>query len=325
MVSSNTPKRSKPRDTAIDFVKFLALFLVLNSHMGECYPKYQFLATGGAIGDALFFFASGFTLFLGSGGDRFAEWYKRRINRIFPSIIAVAIIGALVFGREDSFVDVIIAKRYWFIQCIFVLYPLLFLAKRFVSRHILLLIVLTVIVMLIYPFIHTGNDLFWGGGYYRWSVMLLFMLFGAIIGKERKRIRQMNIWLALAVALLCVVAWYGVVYLFGNSYIHVISIIPMMGVALFTYYIGKSKTLEWLMHSKHVGQVFISIGALCLESYLIQKMIITSSWNNIFPWNIPLIMILVLIASYVAKIIANLIGQVFDSKPIVWRRMFLVI
>lgn len=58
----------KKRDTAIDFVKFLALFLVLNSHMGECYPKWQFLATGGAIGDALFFFASGFTLFLGSGG-----------------------------------------------------------------------------------------------------------------------------------------------------------------------------------------------------------------------------------------------------------------
>ena len=60
----------KKRDTAIDFVKFLALFLLLNSHMGECYPKWQFLATGGAIGDALFFFASGFTLFLGSGGGQ---------------------------------------------------------------------------------------------------------------------------------------------------------------------------------------------------------------------------------------------------------------
>lgn len=70
MTDKNILKLSKPRDTAIDFVKFLALFLVLNSHMGECYPKYQFLATGGAIGDALFFFASGFTLFLGSGGGQ---------------------------------------------------------------------------------------------------------------------------------------------------------------------------------------------------------------------------------------------------------------
>ena len=60
---NNIQRQSKKRDTAIDLVKFLALFLVLNYHMGACYPKYQFLATGGAIGDALFFFASGFTLF----------------------------------------------------------------------------------------------------------------------------------------------------------------------------------------------------------------------------------------------------------------------
>lgn len=325
MTDKNILKLSKPRDTAIDFVKFLALFLVLNSHMGECYPKYQFLATGGAIGDALFFFASGFTLFLGSGGGRFDEWYKRRIKRIYPSIIAVAIIGALLFGRDDSFVDVIIAKRYWFIQCIFVLYPLLFLAKKLVSRHILLLIVLSTIVMFIYPFIHTGNDLFWGGGYYRWSVMLLFMLLGAIVGKKRESIRQINIWLAIVLTMICVVTWYGVVYFLCNSFMHVFSIVPMMGVTLFTYYIGRSKPLEQLLHSNYVGPFIISIGALCLESYLIQKMIITSNWNDLFPWNIPLIMLMVIIASYLAKLFANIIGQVFDSLPLNWRSVLRII
>ena len=319
MAESHSSKQSKQRDTAIDFVKFLALFLVLNSHMGDCYPKYQFLATGGAIGDALFFFASGFTLFLGSGGGRFDEWYKRRIKRIYPSIIAVAIIGSLFFCIEDTFFDVITAKRYWFIQCIFVLYPLLFLVKRFFSRHVLILIILSVVVMSVYPFFHTGNDLFWGGGYYRWAVMLLFMLLGAIIGKERERIRQMKIWQAAALSLLCVVAWYGVVYLFGNSYIQVISIIPMMGVAFFTYYIGRSKPFERLLLSKHIGSIIISIGALCLESYLIQKMIITSNWNKNFPWNIPLIMLLVLVSAYIAKLFANFIVKIFDTQPLDWR------
>lgn len=50
------------RDRAIDLVKFFATLLVLNSHMEICYPKYSFLATGGAIGDSLFFFASGLAL-----------------------------------------------------------------------------------------------------------------------------------------------------------------------------------------------------------------------------------------------------------------------
>ena len=70
-------KSVKKRDVAIDFVKVIATILVLNSHMGICYGKYSMLATGGGIGDALFFFVSGFTLFLGNKMN-FVDWYKRR-------------------------------------------------------------------------------------------------------------------------------------------------------------------------------------------------------------------------------------------------------
>lgn len=33
-------------NVAIDWLKFFAVFLVMNSHMQMCYPKYGFLATG---------------------------------------------------------------------------------------------------------------------------------------------------------------------------------------------------------------------------------------------------------------------------------------
>lgn len=52
------------RDISIDILKFIAVFLIINSHMDALYPKYKMLATGGAIGDVLFLFASGYTLFL---------------------------------------------------------------------------------------------------------------------------------------------------------------------------------------------------------------------------------------------------------------------
>ena len=98
------------RDTAVDFVKFIAVFLVLNSHMGDCYPKYQFLASGGAIGDVLFFFASGFTLFLGRT-KRFDDWYKSRINRIYPSIFATAIVTWAIWNNVESIGDILLGKK----------------------------------------------------------------------------------------------------------------------------------------------------------------------------------------------------------------------
>lgn len=55
----------KDRDSAIDIVKFLAVLLIINSHADMMYPHMKMLATGGAIGDCLFLFCSGFTLFWG--------------------------------------------------------------------------------------------------------------------------------------------------------------------------------------------------------------------------------------------------------------------
>ena len=55
----------------------------------------------GALGDALFFFCSGFTLFLGRLGS-FDNWYKRRINRIYPSVIGWAVISTFFFGYQSD-------------------------------------------------------------------------------------------------------------------------------------------------------------------------------------------------------------------------------
>ena len=65
------------------------------------YGDFNDLATGGAIGDALFLFCSGCTLFLGRIG-RFDNWYKRCINRIYPTVFAWAIVGAFIFNYHNE-------------------------------------------------------------------------------------------------------------------------------------------------------------------------------------------------------------------------------
>ena len=57
--------KTPPRDISIDILKCIAAIMITNSHMDILYGDYSYLATGGAIGDALFFFCSGYTLFLG--------------------------------------------------------------------------------------------------------------------------------------------------------------------------------------------------------------------------------------------------------------------
>lgn len=86
----------RERDYSIDILKFLAVFLIINSHMDALYVKYEMLATGGAIGDVLFLFASGYTLLLSKRKLSFANWYKRRINRIYPSVFVCVLVGALL-------------------------------------------------------------------------------------------------------------------------------------------------------------------------------------------------------------------------------------
>lgn len=97
----------KERNISIDILKCLAALLITNSHMELLYGKYSALATGGAIGDVLFFFCSGFTLFLGRQG-RFDNWYKRRINRIYPTVFAWAILGCFFFGYQNDMKNTLI-------------------------------------------------------------------------------------------------------------------------------------------------------------------------------------------------------------------------
>ena len=124
------------RDIGIDIIKFFAAVLITNSHMRALYPDcLSVLATGGAIGDALFFFCSGFTLFLKPMG-RFDTWYKKRINRIYPTVFAYAIICAFVFNYENDMRHTIIHGGGWFVSCIMIYYVIAYILDRFMSKNL---------------------------------------------------------------------------------------------------------------------------------------------------------------------------------------------
>lgn len=137
--------------TASAFLRFIAIVLVINSHMDEFYP-YPWLGTGGAIGNSLFFMLSAYGLLLSekNSSQSFTEYYVKRITRIYPPmwinvvllIIPItifyyfispywyeAILAEFNFGQPLLFLSVIFypPPAYWFLDALMLFYLLGFI------------------------------------------------------------------------------------------------------------------------------------------------------------------------------------------------------
>ena len=317
---------TQKHNDSIDFLKLIATLLIINSHMDISYENYKFLATGGAIGDSLFFFISGFTLYLGRR-LRFEDWYKKRINRIYPSLLATGIISAVFFGYNDNFLSVFTAKRYWFIRCIFFYYLLLYPVKMYCRKPQKIFVLYTLAILIIYFLffdyknkIFFNEGFFWSDGYFLRFLFFLFMLQGAIIGRSEGNDYK---WWHLPLLFICIVSWYGIQYLLGGTQWLIISVIPMFGITYSFYMIGNAPLIKKLYPNKIIGNIIYIIGNLCLECYLIQFFIISDIWNHIFPLNIPLTILVILVISYAIHIFAEIIRQVFNSDPFRWKNILL--
>ena len=141
----------KKRFFEIDFLRFFGPLLITNSHFELLYPN-EIYATGGAIGDVIFFFISGFTLSLSNIGS-FYKWFSKRVRRIYPSIFAWAIISYLIFNNERNIIDIIINGGGWFIKCLFIYYLIFFIIPKYFSKYKIHIYVLLFFCSVLYPLI----------------------------------------------------------------------------------------------------------------------------------------------------------------------------
>ena len=190
MLTVNSATSTKERDYAVDIVKFVAVLLIINSHADMMYPKLQILATGGAIGDCLFLFCSGFTLFWG-GRKSFDNYYKRRISRIYPSVFAAVVFMHLLnWSPQINYTQLLGGE---FIIAIMVYYVLLYYIKEYTRERIpLLLIGVGIISLLVYvlwfPYKYevSSKGIYGITTQYRWIPYFAAMLIGAYVGMKRK-------------------------------------------------------------------------------------------------------------------------------------------
>lgn len=167
------------RDLSIDVLKFFAVLCVINSHMDVLYPgKWSVLASGGAIGDALFFFCSGYTLFLGRM-DGFIPWMKRRLWRVLPATLLCAGCFALMYGGEWW----VRTGGFWFVRCILIYYVVIYAIRKWMMNWLWIVFgaIIAAVLIWFYCFYNQRMSIY-ASGYFMWLHYFIPMLMGRFWG-----------------------------------------------------------------------------------------------------------------------------------------------
>ncbi len=106
----------KKRYELLDLMRFIAILLVMNSHFDPLYP-IPALATGGAMGNALFFVISGYLL---NTRDSFLRFSWKRFFRMYPGVFIMVTLNVLqgwhkIGGWGDFFTSYLWPTAFWFV------------------------------------------------------------------------------------------------------------------------------------------------------------------------------------------------------------------
>ena len=318
----------KERDYAIDIVKCLAVILIINSHSDIMYPRMQMLATGGAIGDCLFLFCSGFTLFWG-GQKSFGSYYKRRISRIYPSVFAAAVFTHILSLRPQiNFMQLLGGE---FIIAIMIYYLLLYLVRKYaINRLDFVLSTVMIISLIVYilwfpdKYDVSSKGIYGITTLYRWLPYFGAMLLGAVIGMKRKELKY-HAWWDFIKLITCVFAFYGIQFAAKMwrpiAPWQIVTLLSLAGITVYFYKWCNCSWMKRIYQSKWGNIIIMIVGGLCLESYLIQYSLFTDKLNGIWPFNIIIIVLVILLCSYFVRCFARLFAQTFRTEDYEWKKI----
>lgn len=323
--------RLEKRDISVDIIKFFAVFLIINSHADACYPRFGILATGGAIGDSLFMFVSGYTLFLGEM-RRFDNYYKRRVSRIYPSAFA-AILVMLLFDRgfENVLNIIVLGGGRPFINAIMVYYVILWFVRKYLSDKIHYAFIIVAIAVAAaywyFPYKHETDEtgIYGVTTIFRWIPYFGMMLLGAYTSVTRGNLDFKPRSDAMKL-MACLVMFYAIQLVAKKipsiAPYQILTVPFLFGVVFYAYKCCNARIFKRIHNARFGNRIILTVGGLCLESYLIQGLVLTDKLNGIFPLNLPIIFSGVLILSYVVRCIARIFSQTFRTEDYEWRKVF---
>lgn len=285
------------------FLRFVAIICIANSHLDALYPV-TLLATGGSIGNALFFMLSGYGLFLSSNiqDKPFLPWYKRRILRIYPSLWLATILMIVIaqsawrtLGIFDYVRMFVWPTAYWFITALMIFYVIFYFIWQRQNYKYFLVGIFILVLPYLYFYLTMIDLSFYSiegpaSGYFKCIFYLQTMFFGGYLA-GCARSDQPNLFKDGLALVFFIALYYGILFFmskFGGCHYQAVTHLLMFPILFFFLRFAESNEITALVQSKYVGMVISLMAALTLEIYLLHGSVRQFPFvlKTIFPLNI---------------------------------------
>lgn len=271
------------RQTDTTLMLFLATVLITLSHLDPFVPDPR-ITTGGAIGNSLFFFLSGYGLAMSlnaTGSDAslpsLLAYLRKRLLRLYPAVLIVA--GAmLVAGRIDitgiaDFAAVFLwPTPFWFISAVVVFYiPVFYLARLKPAGIAMAMALLVIPYIFFYSQLDLSKFVVEGRDYFKWINYFGITLLGCLVARLKLTPRFSVFTVAgLLVSLLLFLVSKLTVFKYDVGYMQFLFHVWMYPIIYFSFQVFSSETVLQRIRATPVFPAIALLAGLTLEIYLTQ-------------------------------------------------------
>lgn len=299
---------------AITFIKFLATILITNSHYDNIYP-ISALATGGAIGDALFFMVSGYCL-VNNNMDNFFKWYKKRILRIYPSIIITSFLIWIYERYNISFAIIIknfiYPTGFWFISAIVIFYIIYYFIAKTNNLNIFIMVGVLILIPYFYIYFTQLNISEWvieDTGHFKWLFYFQTMLLGGYLKLNKDKIKFSGKKDSVILIILLTIYFADKILMNSNLFFMKLQFTTQLLTFLIAYYIYKASNainIKNIINSdNYFKKIIVFLSKLTLEIYLVQSCILVNVKKILFPLNFIEVTFLIILFGFLVNKLSN--------------------
>lgn len=318
-------------------LRTIACLLITNSHGEAVYP-IRILASGGLLGDAIYFAISGYCLYT-LKETKFLPWYGKRLKRVYiPTWITAGLfIVTGIYGKIGAkrVLELLIwPTHYHFVASILVMYIIFYFAVRYINGggtrrgHRLVQMVLAAAVLFLALFYTVCDRSYYHidnvNNHIIWFLYFFSMMIGAYFRMNSDKYLGKT----------TVISWIGIL---GSGVLYIATklgcsrgLIPptvqwvnqltllVLLVFIFRSFIGLEMFIKKVPSSVMAPIQFIS--SMAFELYLAQAVIIPTfnTGKETFPYNFLIVMSITFLCAYgvhsLTDMVVQLLNKLFQKK-----------
>ncbi len=295
----NQPEPQPFQDTI--FLRFIAVLLITNSHLDGLYP-IPGLASGGALGNAIFFMLSGLGLALSSQHrppERFLSWFSARATRIYPtlwiSLVALSLIHPVPWPGQGMFAliqGLFYPTPFWFIAALMLFYGLLYPILKAQPKP---RTILTLIAGLCLPYfyiyctrLNLSGFVIEDSSQFKWLFYFQIMLYGVWLAHRYPQIKKPTVRDSIRL-LSGLLLYVGLKFLIAHGTFSTFQFLIHWLTFPLLYYglkVAQAPCITRWLSARYSGACLTFLGTCTLEIYLLQHQLYTLPWLK--PLGFPL-------------------------------------